>query len=95
MDPFLRQQAIPTQPVESGLAVTPNDGANLVPPNGDPAKATRALLVGSTGTVKVDMADGTTVTFTVPATACGFIQGIAIKKVYATGTTATGIVAFY
>jgi hypothetical protein len=42
MDPFLRQQAIPTQPVESGLAVTPNDGANLVPPNGDPAKAAQA-----------------------------------------------------
>lgn len=95
MDPFLRQQAVPSQPVESALAVTPNDGANLVPPNGDANKATRALLIGGAGNIKIDMADGTTVTLTIPATATGVIQPIAVKKVYATGTTATGIVAFY
>ena len=93
MDPFLRS-ANPL-PVESGLAVTPSDAANLAPPSGDANKATRALLIGGAGTVKVDMADGTTVTLTFPATACGVIQPIAVKKVYATGTTSTGIVAFY
>lgn len=95
MDPFLRQQAMATQPVESALAVTPADGANLAPPNGDQNKATRAILVGGAGNLKVDMADGTTVTLTIPATACGVLQGIAVKRIYATGTTATGIVAFY
>ena len=93
MDPFLRS-ANPL-PVESGLAVTPSDASNLVPPSGDANKGTRALFIGGAGTVKVDMADGTTVTLTFPATACGIVQPIAVKKVYATGTTATGIVALY
>lgn len=81
-------------PMQSGLAVTPNDGADLVPTNG-PARPTRGILVGSAGTVKVDMADGTTVTITVPATGCGFIIAVAVKRIYATGTTAGSIVAFY
>lgn len=95
MDPFLRQQAIPSMPVESAIQVVPNDGAILVPPSGDPLKATRALLLGGAGTVKVDMADGTTITMTIPSTALGILLPIAVKKVYATGTTATLIVAFY
>jgi hypothetical protein len=95
MDPFLRFMAVSTQPVESALAVTTSDALNLVPPNGDTAKATRALLIGATGTLKVDMADGSTVTMTIPATATGVLLPIAVKKVYATGTSATGIVAFY
>lgn len=91
MDPFLRSSQ--PLPVESALAVTPSDAANLVPPAGDPNKAARAIYVGGTaGALKVDMADGTTVTLTVPT---GIYLPIAVKKVYATGTAATGIVAFY
>jgi len=82
-------------PWQSGLTVVPNDGANLVAPGADPNIPTRGLLVGGTGTVKVDMADGTTVTFTIPATACGFALPLAVRRVYATGTTATLVVAFY
>ncbi len=93
MDPFLRSSN--PLPVESALAVTPSDTANLAPPSGDANKATRALLIGGAGGVKVDMADGTTVTLTFPATACGLMVPIGVKKVYATGTTATAIVAFY
>lgn len=93
MDPFLR--ASNPLPVESALAVTPSDTANLVPPSGDANKATRALLVGGAGTAQVDMADGTTVTLTFPATACGLLLPIAVRKVHATGTTATAMVAFY
>jgi hypothetical protein len=93
MDPFLRSSS--PLPVESALAVTPSDAANLVPPSGDANKATRALLIGGAGTAQVDMADGTTVTLTFPATACGLLLPIAVKKVHATGTTATAIVAFY
>jgi hypothetical protein len=95
MDPYLRQQAVSMQPVESALAVTPSDGANLAPPSGDANKATRGIWLGGAGTIKVDMADGTTVTFTAPATACGLVLPLAVKKVYATGTTATLIVALY
>lgn len=93
MDPFLRSSQ--SLPVESALAVTPSDTANLAPPSGDPNKATRALLIGGAGNMQLDMADGSTVTLTFPATACGLMLPIAVKKVHATGTTATGIVAFY
>ncbi len=93
MDPFFRSAS--PLPVESALTVTPSDTTNLVPPSGDANKATRGLLIGGAGTVKVDMADATTVTMTFPATACGLLIPVAVKKVYATGTTATAIVAFY
>jgi hypothetical protein len=93
MDPFLRSSQ--SLPAESALAVAPSDTASLAPPSGDPNKATRGLLIGGSGNVQVDMADGTTVTLTFPATACGLMLPIAVKKVHATGTTATAIVAFY
>lgn len=80
---------------QSGLQVTPDNSNDLVAPGPDAKIPTRGLLIGGAGTVKVDMADGTTVTFTIPATACGFALPLAIKRVYATGTTATLIVAFY
>lgn len=83
-----------TSPMQSGLAVTPNDGADLVPPSG-PARPTRGILVGSTGTVALVMADGSGVTITVPATGCGFLLSLAVKRILATGTSAGSIVAFY
>ena len=92
MDPFLRQQATSVQPVESALAVSPNDSTDLVPPSGDPKKATRAIVVTGAGTVAVAMADGTTATVQVAA---GILMPIAVKRIYSTGTTASGIVAFY
>jgi hypothetical protein len=81
-------------PMQSALAVTPNGAADLVPPTG-PARPTRAIMVSGAGNVALVMADGTTATLTIPATACGFLLSLAVKRVYATGTTATGIVAFY
>ena len=80
--------------LQSGAAVTPNDNTDLVPPNGV-ARPTRALLVGGTGTVAVIFADGSTATLTIPSTACGFVQMLAVTRVKATGTTATNIVALY
>lgn len=88
-DPFLRSsQALP---VESAVAVTP--GTAFQAPSGNTAKATRAILVGGAGTATVTMADGSSVTLTFPATACGMLIPIAITAV--TVGTATGIVAFY
>jgi hypothetical protein len=81
-------------PMQSALAVTPNDAANLVPPTG-PARPTRAIMVGGAGNVALVMADGSTATLTIPATACGFLLSLSVNRIMATGTTATGIVAFY
>lgn len=81
-------------PMVSGLAVTTNDSTNLVPPSG-PARPTRAILVGGAGTIKVTMADGSPVTLTIPATACGVLLYLSVTRIWATGTTATSVVAFY
>ena len=73
-------------PAANAAAVTPNDSADLT-------NVSRSLYVGGAGNVKVDMADVGTVTFTgVPA---GTILPIRVKRVYATGTTATTILVLY
>jgi hypothetical protein len=85
----------PLPPYVSAEAVTLTGGAGAdwVPTK---AQYTRALWVGGTGTVKVDMADGSIgVSFlTVPA---GYELKVAVTKVYNTtdGTTASNIVAVY
>lgn len=63
-------------------AITPSDSANLTDP-------ISAIYVGGTGAIKVDMANGDTVTFA--AVAVGIFP-IAVKKVYATGTAATNLI---
>lgn len=69
----------------SAAAVIPHD-TNLI-------ATTNALYVGGTGAVKVDMAGGGSVTFSaVPAGAVLPVQAV---RVYATGTTATNVVALY
>lgn len=94
MDPFLRQQSGPL-PFESAVAITPSDTVAIVPPSGDVSKATRGVLFGGAGNATVVMADGSVVLLTIPATACGVILPLAIKRVNATATTATLMVAFY
>lgn len=50
----------------------------------------RGILVQGTGNLKVKMADGADITFTsVPANT---LLPISVKKVYATGTTATNLI---
>lgn len=73
-------------PATKAFAVTPADGADL-------AEVTRGIYVGGSGTLKVDMADVGTVTFT--ALAAGVVHPLRVKKVYATGTDATTIIALY
>ena len=72
---------------KSVYAVTPSDTVDLV------QGATKGLYIGGAGNVKMDMADGTTITFT--ALSAGMIHPISAKRVYATGTTATLILAVY
>lgn len=74
-------------PSRNAAAVTPADGANLANP-------AMALYVGGAGNVKVDTVGGQTgVTFT--GVTAGSVLPIQVTKVYATGTTATTIVALY
>ena len=65
--------------------VTPSDTADL-------AYVTRALNVASNGTVRVTTKDGDTATVTVAA---GIPFPVRVRRVWSTGTTATGIVAMF
>lgn len=74
----------PVTQAQEAYAVTPNNSTNLT-------QWPAALYVGGTGDVRVDMANGGTVTFVnVPD---GTFLPILVKKVYVTGTDATDIIA--
>ena len=70
-------------PAENAPAVTPSNTVDL-------AKTTRALYIGVSGDVKVDTLGGDTSTFT--AHPVGYLI-CRVTRVYATGTTATNILA--
>ena len=73
-------------PAIGGGAVTPSDTSDL-------AIASKRLWIGGAGAVKVNTVDGSTIVYTgVPA---GVYLQIRATRVYATGTTATSIVAEY
>ena len=70
------------------VQVTPDDAADLP---GGPTNV--GLWVGGTGDLHVTMHSGAEVTFkAVPA---GTLLRLAVRRVWATGTTATNIVALY
>ena len=54
---------------------------------------TRAIYVGGAGNVKVQMLSGVDVTFT--AVPVGTYLPIRVKKIYATGTSASAILALF
>lgn len=66
------------------ITITPNDATDL-------SKVTRGLYIGATGNVRVLLYYDT-----VPVTFVGAVTGsvlpIRVKRVYATGTTATSLV---
>jgi hypothetical protein len=69
--------------VVGAFAVTPNDTTDLI-------ECTLSLYVSVAGAVKVTLFDGSIVTY------ANLIAGrhpLRVKRVWATGTTATGIVA--
>jgi len=85
-DAFSRQQTEANDPHTNALAVTPSDSADLT-------YVTRGIYVGGAGTLKVNMQDSGTVTFTgVPV---GTLLPIRATRVYSTGTTATTILALW
>lgn len=70
-------------PYISAFAIVPSDTVDL-------AVLPRGIYCGGVGNLKVDMADGTTVTFT--ANPIGIVLPIRARRVYATGTTNTLII---
>lgn len=76
---------------EGSVDVTPSDTDNVTFPNG--TSVSKAIYVDVTGDVKVVMADGTDALFT--ALPAAMFHPLAVKRVYSTGTTATGIKALY
>jgi len=73
------------RPADHAATVTPSDSADL-------ANTARALYVGTPGDVKVTTILGDTITFAnVPAG----VLPVRAKRVYATGTTASDIVALW
>lgn len=73
------------RPYLDGAAVTTSDTTTI--------QTTRALYVGGTGNLKVTLEGGATVTlYAVPA---GAMLDLAVDKIFATGTSATSIVALY
>ena len=74
----------------SGL-IDPADGAFVITPSDteDLTFVARGLWVGAVGDVKVDMANGNTVTFV--SMVAGIVHPLRVRKVYSTGTDATDI----
>jgi len=70
----------------SGVAVTPHNTDLLT-------YISRELYVGGAGTLKVRLEDGTDLTFA--AVTAGSRLPLRVDRVYATGTSATNIVALF
>jgi hypothetical protein len=71
-----------TSPVIDGFAVTPSDGVDL-------PEQTRALYIGGGGAVSCVLAGGATLTFA--GLLAGTVLPVRVRRVRATGTTATSI----
>lgn len=72
---------------KDGMAITPSDSTDLM------MSPTTGLYVGVTGDVKVTLYSGAVITLT--SLASGIIHPIAVRRVWATGTSATNILAVY
>jgi hypothetical protein len=71
----------PISPIRYSAAVTPSDSTDLANP-------CRALLVGTSGDVKVTYTSGVTDTLYLEA---GIWHGMLVCRIWSTGTTATAI----
>lgn len=86
MDLFSDLPTTLTAPAREAAAVVPNDGADI-------ATLPRAIYVGTAGHVAVQMAGGQSVTFS--NVAAGAILAVRARRVMATGTTASNLVALW
>ena len=84
LDRFAEHALGLTAPAVRADTVTPDDVADL------PA-ASRAIYIGGTGDVRAETLDGDVVTFV--AMQAGAIYPLRLRRVLATGTTATDLLA--
>lgn len=82
-DDFASHQPGLTSPAESAVAITPSDAAVL-------PRTTRAVYVGTAGTLRVTMLSGEVATFA--GAQAGVVYPLRVIRVMATGTTAGGII---
>jgi len=75
-----------TSPAIDGENVTPSDSAAL-------NNVTRAVYVGSGGALRAEFISGREVTF--QALPTGAILPLRVSRIFATGTTASGLVALW
>lgn len=76
-----------TAPAESGASITPSDSTDL------PGGACRAIWVGGDGNISIVTPGGATVVYS--GAKAGSVLPARAKRVKATGTTATSLVAMY
>lgn len=87
-------QFLSTSPSGNIIAVTPSDTVNFSPGTAfNPA--CRGLSIAVAGTVSLVTATGQTVSFASGELLVGVIYGISVLRINATGTTATGIKAYF
>lgn len=87
VDPYASMQRTLDGPADHLATIVPNDAADL-------QYATRAIFVTGAGTIKVDLVGGID-GYTTPVLPAGFVLSARVLRVYATGTTATGLMAMW
>lgn len=85
-DLFLQSAASLISPLENGFAITPHNTNEL-------AHITRELYVGTGGNIALELKEGDSITLTNVADSMRL--PLRVRKVLATGTTATNIVGLY
>jgi hypothetical protein len=83
-NPFPNNPVNIDEPAAHAAAITPNDAADL-------ANATRFIRITVAGTLRVTMVGGEDVTYLSGSLALGVAHRLRVTRVFATGTTATGI----
>lgn len=84
-DPFESLTPGLESPATGAAQISPSDVTDL-------ATVSRALHAADSGSVQVTMLDGNVVTLTIAA---GSILPVRVTRIWATGTTATGLVALF
>lgn len=82
-----KPQLTSTEPISSAATITPNNGTTF-------STRCRAVYIGGAGNITVDVADGGT-NLAFNGVVAGSILPVRVKRVYSTGTTATGLLCLY
>lgn len=87
-------QFLSTSPSGNIIAVTPSDTVNFSP-GATYAPYSRGISITVLGTLSVVTATGQTISFASGELVVGVVYGLSLMRVNSTGTTATGIKAYF